>query len=632
MRYTEIKPLIKLKKELNILDYIIPKKLNVKTGQLVEILFRNQNKYGIVFNVKEKTNQPINILKSVNKIVYKKPIINKKQIEFYKWFVDYNFSSLNFLNNIIPVPLKRKVVEKENKITIHKTDYKVKNIQPSILKNKTFIFKHKYFSEKLSLIKKTIDENIKKSKETLIICPTKQHLQKMYSCLMNFYKQSDITIITGYTHLNKTEHNKIWNKIQSNDVKIILGTKVYIFYPINNVKTIIVDESENENHNQIDVNPRFEFLPNIIKLAEINNAQLILTSYSPLLESYYLASQKKIKLLESKPQGKTEIKILEMNIKYFENQIHFNTEQYINESLLKNKKVLFLINKKGYSKSLYCPDCGFIFKCHECDSILTYQIQPRGSATPGVSNPGGLYCYNCKKQIPMPIKCPKCNNVKLKTKGIGSRQLYSKIQNTFPNYKTLLIDKDHEQNLKFIKNNDIIVATRIIIDHINENEFDLITLPLAHQFLNSNFDSNEKFYQFISKLISLKPNKLILQVLNELKIYDYIKNQNYYKMAKDELEFRKLFKYPPFYDMLKITIKDKNQKILNQKINKLYNEVKSALPNNAELMPIIEPKIKKTFAFYLKYIMIKYQCNTNINKLKKILNKIDIIEKDYFKL
>jgi primosomal protein N' (replication factor Y) len=195
-----------------------------------------------------------------------------------------------------------------------------------------------------------------------------------------------------------------------------------------------------------------------------------------------------------------------------------------------------------------------------------------------------------------------------------------------------MIDKEHEDNLKLVKKNQIVIATKVILDHLQETEFDLIILPLTHQFLNSNFDSNEKFYQFTSRLISLKPRKLILQVLNELKIYDYIRNQNYYQMVKDELEFKKLFKYPPFYTMLKITVKDKDPKVLDQKTNKLYSEIENIISDDIELMPIIEPKIKKTFSFYLKYIMIKYKSQDNINKLKKILNKIDIIDKNYFKL
>ena len=615
--YANIKPLIKLKKELNLLDYIVPEKLKVKAGQLVEIPFRNRNIHGVVFDIKKTTDQPKHILKPVNKIVSESPLFYQNQIEFYKFFIEHNFSSLNFLNNITPLPLKRKTQVKEEKINVQKIDWKLKNIPDSILKNKQFIFKHTYFSEKISLIKKTIDDN---KNQTLIICPTKLHLEKIYSYLLNFYKKENISIITGYTHLNKTEHNKVWHNIKDNKVKIILGTKVSIFYPTNNVDSIIVDEIENENHNQTDINPRFEFLPNVLELSEINNCQLILTSYAPPSNLYHLAQEKKIKLLESKIKINTKITIPEMNVKYFENQIHFNTEEDINETLKNKGKVLFLMNKKGYSKSLICPDCKLVFKCPDCSGIPSFKTE------------NTLYCYTCQKEIKVPLKCPKCGNTNLKTRGIGINQLHSKIKASFPKHSSIMIDKEHEDNLKLVKKNQIIIATKVILDHLQEAEFDLIILPLTHQFLNSNFDSNEKFYQFTSRLISLKPRKLILQVLNELKIYDYIRNQNYYQMVKDELEFKKLFKYPPFYTMLKITVKDKDPKVLDQKTNKLYSEIENIISDDIELMPIIEPKIKKTFSFYLKYIMIKYKSQDNINKLKKILNKIDIIDKNYFKL
>ena len=614
--YASIKPLIKLKKELNLLDYIVPENLKIKPGQLVEIPFRNRNIYGVVFGVQGATDQPKDILKSITKIINETPLFSVEQIDFFNFFVEHNFSSLNFLNNITPLPLKRKTNIAEEKINVRRINWKEKAIPDFIFKNKEFIFKHNHFIEKISLIKKTIDQN----QQTLIISPTKLHLEKIYSYLLNFFKAPEIALITGSTHLNKTKHNQVWHNIQNNKVKIILGTKVSIFYPSQNISSIIVDEIENENHNQIDINPRFEFLPNVLELNKINNCQLILTSYAPPATLYHLAQEKKIKLLESKTRVRTKIKVPEMNTKYFANQIHFDTEEYINETLEKKGKILFLINKKGYSKSLNCPDCKFVFQCPDCDSIPTFKAN------------NTLFCYNCQKEIEVPSKCPKCGNINLKTKGIGGNQLLSKIKETYPQNKVILIDKDHEDNLKLIKENEIIVATKLILNHFPEQEFDLIVLPLTHQFLNSNFDSNEKFYQFISSLISLQANKIVLQVLSELKIYDYIKHQKYHQMVQDELEFRKLFKYPPFWNILQITIKDKDQKTLITKTKELYAEIEKKKSKEVELMPIINPNIKRTFSFYLKHIMLKYEQADDLESLEPLLKKIDIIDKNYFKL
>jgi len=611
--YAQIKPLIKLKKELNLLDYIVPEKLKVKAGQLVEIPFRNRNIHGVVFDIKNTTHQPKHILKPVSEIVNETPLFSQNQIEFFNFFVEHNFSSLNFLNQITPLPLKRKVTAKEENINTKKIEWKLKNIPDSILKNKQFIFKHTYFSEKISLIKKAIDAS---KKQVLIISPTKLHLEKIYSYLLNFYKESDMSIITGYTHLNKTKHNQIWNDIQKNKVKIILGTKISIFYPTNNTDSIIVDEVENENHNQTDINPRFEFLPNVLELSKINNCQLILTSYSPPVNLYYLAQEKKIKLLETKNKITTEIKTLEMAIKYFENQIHFNTEEYINQTLEKKGRILFLINKKGYSKSLYCSDCGYIFKCPDCQSILSYSKEKNA-----------LYCYHCQQKHSLALKCPSCQSTNLKFKGIGSNQLLSKIKQDLPKHQAILIDKDHQDNLKQIKKHNIVVATRLIIDYLKEKDFDLIILPLADQFLNTSFDAQEKFYQFCAKLISFQPKRLILQTLSELKIYNYVQEQKYFTMIQEELNNRKLFHYPPFYNMLKITLKDKDSEILGKKTKEIYAKIESNKLANLELMPIIEPPIKKTFSFYLKYIMLKYKSQEDIKKLKPILDKIDIIDR-----
>ncbi|HNZ86143.1 MAG TPA: hypothetical protein PLD95_00420 [bacterium] len=615
MKYALVKPLIKLKKGLNLLDYSIPGALseNLKIGQLVEIPFRNSSKFGIIFDIKNETQENIKI-KDILKISNQNPIISENQIKFYKWFCDYNFSSLNFLNNIIPLPMKNKIKEKDEKFFIYKTPFKLKNINSSILENKQFIFKHNFFDEKLTLIKNTIDKNFKNKKITLIICPTKIHIEKILSSLLNFYTEKDYRIITGLTHLSKLKHNEIWNSIKNNKLRFIIGTKISIFYPMENTKTIIIDESENENLNQIDINPRFEFLPNVLELSKINNSQIIFTTYSPNAYLYNLAKEKQLKLLETKEKVNTEISVLDMSTKYFENYLHFFTE----EEVKNNQKILFLLNKKGYSKNLKCRDCNFVFRCEKCNSVLSIKNEK-------------LHCYNCEKSFDAPITCPNCNGAKFNNYGVGTEQFTKIIKNNFQNKKVITIDKDNYKNLKLTNQSDIVVATRIIIDYIKENEYDLIVIPFSHQFLNNNFDSNEDFFELIAKLISLKPKKIIVQCIGEQKIHEYIRNNNYKSMIEDELNMRKLLKYPPFENILKITIKDKDKSMLDKKTNELYDKIKLNIGNNVDLLEIVD-KNTKVRSFYMKYILLKYKDESDISSIKKLLNEFDIIEKNYFKL
>lgn len=628
MKYAVVKPLIKLKKHLNLLDYEISRSLskNLKIGQLIEIPFRNSSKFGIVFGIKSSTEQESKNIKRILSITNQTPIISKNQIDFYNWFCEYNFSSLNFLNNIIPLPMKNKIKEKDacpehnagryggEKFFIYKTPFKLKNINSSILENKQFIFKHNFFEEKISLIKNIIDKNYKSEKLTLIISPTKAHIEKVLSPLLNFYNDKDYKIITGLTHLSKLKHNEIWSSIVNRNIKFVIGTKMSIFYPIDNIATIIIDESENENLNQIDINPRFEFLPNALELAKINNSQIIFTSYCPSAYLYNLAQNKKLKLLEIKEKVNTEISVLDMSTKYFENHIHFFTEEETRNS----KKTLFLLNKKGYSKNLKCRDCNFVFKCVGCNSILSIKNNE-------------LHCYNCEKSYDSPIECPKCHGTKFDNFGIGTEQFAEIIKNNFKDKKTIVIDKDNYENLKLINSNDTAVATRIIIDYIKQSEFDLIVIPFSHQFLNNNFDSNEDFFKLISKLISLKPEKIIVQCIGEQKIHEYIRNNNYASMIEDELLNRKLLKYPPFENILKITLKNTDKNELDKNAIELYDKIKSKLNEKADLLEIID-KNTKVRSFFIKNIIIKYKDNSSISSIKEILEDIDIIEKNYFKL
>ncbi len=555
-------------------------------------------------------------------------------MKFYNWFCEYNFSSLNFLNTVVPLPMKNKIKERDEKFFIYKTPFKLKNINSSILDNKEFIFKHSFYDEKISLIKNIIDKNSKDKKLTLIISPTKAHIEHVLSSLLNFYTNNDYRIITGNTNLSKYRHNEIWNSIIGNKIKFLIGTKMSIFYPMDNVATIIIDESENENLNQIDINPRFEFLPNAFELAKINNSQIIFTSYCPSAYLYNLAQEKKLKLLESKEKINSKISLLDMSVKYFENYVHYNCEEEIKKTLLENpariatqsvaggKKILFLLNKKGYSKNLKCCDCGFVFQCEHCNSILSFNKEN------GLDR---LHCYNCEKSIDVPTKCPKCSSIRLDNHGIGIEQFVEIIKKMFSDKKIIIIDKDNYENLKTINSADITIATKIIVDHIKEKQFGLIILPLTHQFLNNHFDSNEEFFRFTSKILSLKPEDLILQILNEQKTYYHIYNKDYFSMIKEELENRRIFHYPPFSNIMKITIKNKNKDALDKKTIELYDKLRINISANTQIQ-IIEPPINKLRSFFIKNILIKYKNDSDIENIKNTLEDVDIIEKNYFKL
>ncbi len=624
MSYALIKPLIKLKKGLNLLDYRIPDSLsaNIKIGQLIEIPFRSSSKMGLIFDIKNTSNLKPNTIKDITKIANINPIISESQIKFYNWFCDYNFSSLNFLDNIVPLPMKNKRKEKEEKFFIKKTPIKLKKINSSILMSDSFIFKHNLYNEKISLIKNIIDKNSKNKKITFIICPTKSHIEKIVSSLLNFYNDKDYRIITGNTNLSKFKHNEIWNSIKDNNIKFIVGTKISIFYPQEHTESVIIDESENENLNQIDTNPRFEFLPNTLELSKINKVQIIFTSYCPNSYLYNLAKTKQIKLFQSSEKITSEILLLDMSVKYFENQIHYTCEEEIKNTLEKNGKILFLLNKKGYSRNIKCKDCGFVLKCKDCRSVLTLRKH---------DNHESLYCYNCQKKYEILLQCPKCSSTSLDNRGIGTEQFREIIKKLYNKQKIIIIDKDNLENINQTKNNNIIIATRLIIDYIQEKEFDLIVLPFSYQFLNNSFDSNEDLFKLSSKLLSLSPKKIIFQIPGESKIYYHIYNFDYFKMIEEELLNRKLFHYPPFSNILKLTIKNTNETELDKNVSKLYDKLRQNTLRSIDIQ-IIKPSVNKIRSFFFRYITIKYKNDSDINNIKNILENIDIIEKNYFKL
>jgi primosomal protein N' (replication factor Y) len=692
-------PAIRLPRQLNYFDYLIPKKLEnkIKINQIVEILFHNQKIKGIVIEITNKTQNKYNFIKSreaeissktklfnrtklkeINKIIEPKIILPEHLIKLAKWIKKYYYSSLPLIIKIILPEIPKHEMQKHfhgltyetaKNLTISRESVpRIKKIIHELIyeqKNTQTLLYYKNWKEKLTIYIKIIKQltNKNSTKQILIIVPQITDIQEIYKYL-NYYFPNQIAIL--HNKLSKILFWQEWQKIYNQKIKIILGTRLAIFAPIKNLNLIIVDNEEVLTEYKSEQNPRYNVQELAKKLSELTKTKLIFSSQTPHMETYFLSSQSlklRIKSLYNTTEAnEANIKIINMQDEWRKNNyslISDNLEEIIKQNLKKKQKIFLFLNRRGAGTTIKCQDCGYLFKCPNCNLPFNSSYKPQTTSYK-------LICYHCNFALlnnsvfdeisasrnltgftqNIPTKCPQCNGVNIKTSGIGIQRVEKEIKKLFPTAKVIRIDKDAENiNYKLrilnhesqITNYDIVIGTQFFFKLFNSlaNKliFNLIGIISADSLLyRPDFRSFEKTFQQLSKIINWANNqsitnkqiKILIQTHSpENYVIQALSKQDYDFFYEREIKMREKFNYPPFCKLIKLIYQNSDLKKVEEKTNELASRLKLIKDLIFyQMLPII-PKVREKYRKQIILKIINNQQSTINNELEQILKNLD---------
>ncbi len=596
MYLTKAIPLIKLPLPgPQALSYFSNEKLEV--GALILVPLRNSLVKAIVLTSENAENKKIEIkkspfqLKKIQKILTVNPVLTESQLKLAFWMHEYYYTPLGIVLKLF-INSNSKNAKKETK----------DNRAPQTI----FLFENKPY-EKYA-------EILNKSKNALILAPDKLSTEFLFNFLKKKLKNKNIFIYSA--GLKKTEKEKLLSALAGKNNNIIIGVRSTIFLPFNNLDLIIIDQEENIGHTSWDQHPRYNAKTATIKLAEIFDAKIIISSASPSIESFNAA--------DDEPKNNFSEKTIEAEI--FENKnykkiISNEIFEKIKETVKNKKKALILTARKAEAGGIICQDCGFLLRCKNCSNPLLLSQQK-------------LICKYCKYTELIPELCPSCHSYKIKSFGIGAE----KIENEFRQFS--FIKKDEIKNFSNInvKDNElkkipkpdykIIISTQALIKPYAMPKFGLVFIFDISQFLNfPDFRQNEKFIQTLIKLKNAS-EKIIIQVKNRENDFIEFLNCEIKKFYKNEIESRKNFSFPPFVQLVKLTISDKNEKTAEKTAENLYKIIKKEMAEENILGPSqASPyKVKNRFHWniLLKFIVPdnNYFDEKFLIERNKILTKI----------
>ena len=487
-------------------------------------------------------------------------------------------------------------------------------------------------SGKTEIYTKLIENYIADGKQVLYLLPEIALTTQLVSRLAAHFGNKVAVFHSKYSNNERVE---VWNNVIQNSeaAQIVIGARSALFLPFTNLGLIIVDEEHEQTFKQQDPAPRYHARDAAIVLANAHQAKVLLGSATPSIETYYNATSGKFGLITLTERfGKVpmpEIELVDLKDSYFRKKMkgHFSTIliDKITEAFANGEQVILFQNRRGFSPVLECMTCGHVPQCPQCDVSLTYHKYKNQ-----------LRCHYCGYSMAKPTNCHVCSSVDLETKGFGTEQIELELAELFPLKNIKRMDQDttrgkysFEKIIDGFKNReiDVLVGTQMLAKGLDFDNVSLVGIMNADNMLyHPDFRAFERSFQMMTQVAGRsgraeKRGKVIIQTYNPLhNIIQQVTHNDYEGMYKEQLYERKIYYYPPFYRLIKLTLKHRDFEKLKEGSMWLYQVLQQNLT-----IPVLgpeEPAIGRIRNEYIRTIMIKIPGETSLQGTKKTIQKI----------
>lgn len=501
-----------------------------------------------------------------------------------------------------------------------------------LIKEKSIVLLHGVTSSgKTELYIHLIEEQLRNGKQVLYLLPEIALTTQIIERLRRHFGNSTALFHSRFTDAEQVE---IWNRVadplRKDCYNLILGARSSLFLPFRNLGLVIVDEEHDSSYKQSDPSPRYNARDSAIMLASLAGAPVILGSATPSLETYHNAVSGKYGLVEIGERF-GEVQMPEIILADTRDAArkrrmvsHFTPQllRAIDNALQNKEQVILFRNRRGFSSYIECSECGWIPSCNNCSVHLTYHKEMNR-----------LMCHYCGSSETIPVKCSNCGKISLKTVGFGTEKLEDEIKIVFPGAKVVRIDQDSTRTKNAFKDiltafgagqTDILIGTQMISKGLDFDNITVVGILNAESMLNfPDFRSHERAFQLMSQVSGRsgrrqKHGKVIIQTSDpDSRIIRQVLNNDFKGMYATQMEERKLFNYPPFCRMIKISLKHRDRAKLNEYSSILGEHLKAEFGKRV-LGPEF-PLISRIQLWYIKNIIIKIERDKPLARAKQII-------------
>ena len=449
--------------------------------------------------------------------------------------------------------------------------------------------------------------------------------------------QDDVAVL--HSHLSEGERHDEWHKIHSGRARIVIGARSAIFAPLKNLGLIIVDEEHETTYKQEEA-PRYHARDVAVVRAKIEKCVVVLGSATPSLESYHNASSGKYKLATLTQRVDQQQMPLMRIVDLRQERRKEKAASILSEKLRaaiavrleKHEQTILFLNRRGFSTSLLCSNCGEARNCPNCSVALTFH-----------RHMARLSCHLCGHTAAVPKKCPACGKDALIYSGFGTEKVESTVAQIFPTAVVKRMDADsmtrkqayRETLLSFRAGKiDILVGTQMIAKGLHFPNVTLVGIINADLALHMpDFRAGERTFQLLTQVAGRAgrgetSGEVFVQTYTPFSpSIQFARHHDFAGYFQQELEFRERCDFPPFKHAVLITIRSAHEARSKFSAETLARRLKEALGSEFILGDPTPAPLEKLQGQFRFHILIRGEAIVRLSRLvRTTLDKLPFPE------
>ena len=576
------------------------------------------------------------------------PIVTIAQLQLWQWISEYYMCPIG---DVLAAALPAKALDrqyslnakhkvklaqfadetKEKSILNDQQSRAKKEIQQAWQKNMTVLLNGVTSSGKTEVYIHLIENILSEGKQVLYLVPEIALTTQLTDRLQQVFGNK---LLIYHSRVTDAQRMETYRQLLQDDGtlgKVIIGARSAVFLPFRNLGLIIMDEEHEPSYKQQEPNPHYHARSVALMIAKTSHAKVLLGTATPSIETQYNAETGKYGLVQMKQRFQglqlPKITLIDLQRQYHRKEMyhHFSDPlvERIRQELEKGKQIILFQNRRGYAPYIQCTQCGRVPKCPQCDVAFSYHKNIRYTA---------LQCHYCGTEIPAETICPECGG-EMKWHGFGTERIEDEVQELFPSARIARMDldstrkKDAYQQLiqQFSAHQvDILIGTQMVTKGLHFDDVSLVAVLNADSLLNQpSFRSYERTYQMLEQVAGRAGRKgeqgeVIIQTFDpNHPVFGYVCHHNGDALYQWQKEERKQFCYPPFYHLIHLTLRHRDEQRLSAAATLLQQRLKMVFGERCSA--VITPGISRIQNLFLRCIQVRIEPTASLQQAKQML-------------
>ncbi|MEY5013019.1 MAG: hypothetical protein RLY69_734, partial [Verrucomicrobiota bacterium] len=443
-----------------------------------------------------------------------------------------------------------------------------------------------------------------------------------------------------HSHLSQGERFDEWHRIRKGKARIVIGARSAVFAPLPDLGLILVDEEHENTYKQESV-PRYHGRDVAVLRASFEKCAIVLGSATPSLESWHNTQLKKYQLvrLDQRADGQSMplVRVVDMRLEATKRKggpamLSDKLRSALEQRLEKGEQSILFLNRRGFARSLQCPQCGHVCQCPHCAVALTYHRSDER-----------LVCHVCGHQAIVPRKCPECKDPAIILQGYGTQKVEEVLAKVLPSAKIARIDADAMRRKHALRDTlnafkshkiDVLIGTQMIAKGLHFPNVTLVGILNADLGLHiPDFRAGERTFQLITQVAGRAgrgdlAGEVIVQTFTpHSPSIQFARRHDFDGFSEQEMEFRRQFGFPPFGHCAVLTSRSNHERRAEFTLQTLHLRLKEDLPSGIALGEVLPSPLVRAHGQYRFQITLRSrQARSLTRHVQAVLAKTSLPE------